>query len=257
MKIIVKIRPMVKIPKVFISYSNQDKNFVKRLTRDLNGFRIEVWSYEEKIKVGDSIPDKVGEGLIENQFFAIVLSNNSIKSSWVKKELNSAMMMECDEKKIHILPILKEDCEIPPLIKEKAYADFTNNYVKGLSQLLEVLVPDVWHDVKQAIKDELDEQKQTHPEIPDNVIRTSKFAIDTSTSYSFGTTLHTISSLLSSASGSETSPGDFLHHFIKVADKPLIKEYFDQQRWKCRECGTANYDPYPYCYKCGSLKGKT
>jgi hypothetical protein len=82
---------MAKISEVFIIYSSEDRNFVGRLTHGLKGFRINVWCYEEKTKVGDSIPRKISQGLIENQFFTIVLSKNSAESRRVKKELNSAL----------------------------------------------------------------------------------------------------------------------------------------------------------------------
>jgi hypothetical protein len=88
------------------------------------------------IKVGESIVEKVGQGLADSDYFLIALSENSVNSQWVKKELNQALLKEIAERKVKILPIKLSDCEIPPLIKDKKYADFSGNYKTGLNELL-------------------------------------------------------------------------------------------------------------------------
>lgn len=47
----------------FVSHSSRDKPFIRQLAADLSNSGIKVWLDEQKIKVGDSIVDKVGQGL--------------------------------------------------------------------------------------------------------------------------------------------------------------------------------------------------
>jgi hypothetical protein len=121
-----------------LSHSSKDKDFVRQLAADLTNNGIAVWLDEQMIKVGDSIAEKVSQGLAESDYFLIVLSDNSVQSEWVKKELNHALISEIEEKEVKVLPILLSQCQIPALIKDKKYADFSKSYRAGLKNLMAV-----------------------------------------------------------------------------------------------------------------------
>ena len=110
--------------KVFISHSSQDKPFARRLGNDLRGRGASVWIDEVEIKVGDSLIEKISEGLEENNALVIILSEASCSSEWVKREVNIALTKEIQGKAIKVYPILLEDCEIPTFLIDKKYADF-------------------------------------------------------------------------------------------------------------------------------------
>jgi len=126
---------------VFISYSSKDKDFAERLATDLRASGAEVWFDQWEIKVGDSITQKINDGIHDNDYLAVVLSPDSVASPWVRKELNVAMMRELNRRSVFVLPILYLDCEIPELIADKRYADFRKSYEFGFSEVLEVLAP--------------------------------------------------------------------------------------------------------------------
>ena len=120
----------------FISHSAKDKPFVRRLAADLVASGVKVWLDEQRILVGDSIPEKIAQGLAESDFFLIVVSQNSVASSWVKKELSSALVHEIERRKVTVLPIKMDDAQVPDTIKDKLYADFSHSYEDGLDKLL-------------------------------------------------------------------------------------------------------------------------
>lgn len=62
-----------------------------------------------------------------------------MSSEWVKKELNQALIHEIESRKVRVLPVKLSECEIPALIKDKKYADFSVDYGTGLKQLLDAL----------------------------------------------------------------------------------------------------------------------
>jgi len=97
-----------------------------------------VWYDIGEIKVGDSIVDKVQQGLTECDYLLIVLSRASTTSQWVQEELSAAKTIEIEKSGVFILPVLIETCTLPPLIASKRYADFRNEYEKGLKELLDV-----------------------------------------------------------------------------------------------------------------------
>jgi hypothetical protein len=128
--------------KVFLSHSSEDKSFVDRLAFDLERINVGVWYDKWELRVGDSIIDRIEQGIESHDFLIIVLSPASVKSHWVKRELNMALMRELSEKKVVVLPILLEECKLPGFISDKKYADFRESYENGLEQLLIALSPD-------------------------------------------------------------------------------------------------------------------
>lgn len=124
------------MPSAFISYSSRDAEFVERLVNDLNKSGKQVWWDHWEIKVGDSITKKINEGINRNDYLILILSPNSVKSSWVEKELSAGLMRELQTRNVVTLPVLVADCDIPPLIADKRYADFRTSYERGLADLL-------------------------------------------------------------------------------------------------------------------------
>ena len=130
-------RVRVSANSVFISYSGKDRSFVERLATDLRSKGLYVWFDQWELKVGDSIVDKINAGLTSHDYLIVVLSKASVRSQWVMKELNAGLMRELEERRVVVLPILVEDCDIPALLSDKVYADFRDNYSSGLNRLLD------------------------------------------------------------------------------------------------------------------------
>jgi hypothetical protein len=131
-----------KKPTVFISYSHADSHFVDNLAGRLKETGVDVWIDKWMIKVGDSITGKINEGIGASDFLIIVLSRSSVKSKWVREELNTALVQNVEvEKGAFILPVLKEDCGIPSLLKHRKYANFKDDPKKGFKELVEVIQP--------------------------------------------------------------------------------------------------------------------
>jgi hypothetical protein len=121
----------------FISHSSKDKHFVRKLAADLVANGVKVWLDEQRILVGDSIPEKIAQGLAESDFFLIVVSENSVNSAWVKKELSGALVREIERREVTVLPIKADGAKMPDSIADKKYADFTGSYNVGLKDLLQ------------------------------------------------------------------------------------------------------------------------
>ena len=116
--------------KVFISHSSKDHDFTLLLADKLRKDSIDVWIDEWELKVGDSIVQKINEGLDQSSFLIIVLSEHSMKSDWVKKELNSGLMRQLNKKDVTILPILleMEPRELPPLLSDIYAVMFSRSF---------------------------------------------------------------------------------------------------------------------------------
>jgi len=126
--------------RVFISHSSHDKGVARKLVADLKTLGHEPWLDEYAIRVGDSIPDKIEQGLQNADFVAILLSPAAVRSGWVDREWKAKYWAEVSAGRVMVLPVLLEDCEIPLLLAPKKYADL-RNYATGLVQLVAAIDP--------------------------------------------------------------------------------------------------------------------
>jgi hypothetical protein len=122
---------------IFISYSHQDREFVDIFASHLVKAKAHVWVDRWELHVGDSILNRVQDAIKDASALIMVLSKASVSSEWCKKELTAGLMRELEEKKVVVLPVLIEDCEIPLLLRDKLYADFRKNFDEGLRVVLE------------------------------------------------------------------------------------------------------------------------
>ena len=124
---------------IFISYSHSDKKAVNRLTNDLENAGKDVWLDEKEIGVGDSISKKIEEGISQCDLFCLVISGHSVKSEWVKREYQTALNKQLSSGKPVLLPLLIDDVELPLLLSDIKYADFSGDYENGREQLLKAV----------------------------------------------------------------------------------------------------------------------
>lgn len=152
--------------KIFLSHTSVDKPFVRKLAIDLRNNGHTVWIDEAEIKIGDSLITKIRDGLDSVDYVAAVLSQASIKSEWVRKELEIASNKEIKEKRVIVLPLIIEKVDLPGFLEGKLYADFSNpqNYDTTLELLLKSLSDsrsvDKSEDEIDMIKKELAEAKE-------------------------------------------------------------------------------------------------
>jgi hypothetical protein len=78
------------------------------------------------MKIGDSLIQKIREGIDNVDYFAVILSPNSINAPWVENELDVAMNHQVNGRKIKVLPIMLKECEPPGFLLGKLYSDFRN-----------------------------------------------------------------------------------------------------------------------------------
>ena len=81
------------------------------------------------------------DGLEGARFFCIIFSKNSLASEWVKREITASLLLEIENRKVMILPIVIDDCKLPLLVRDKIYADFRGDFEEGLKKLLSVILP--------------------------------------------------------------------------------------------------------------------
>jgi len=101
--------------KIFISHSSKDKQIVTDLATLLT--KDSVWFDMWDMDAGDELSDKIEKGIDEAKVFLIILSNNSIKSSWAQFELNMALIKYLEEEDYRIIVARIDDVKVPLKLK--------------------------------------------------------------------------------------------------------------------------------------------
>jgi len=124
--------------RIFISHSSKDEVFTTKLTHDLrNVFGEEaVWYDVSGVKGGEFWWDKIIQELTNCSVFIVILSEDALKSRWVRHELDIAL----GKGKI-ILPVLFQNCEIRADLKTMEIISFLDRtkYETNLNKLVKKL----------------------------------------------------------------------------------------------------------------------
>jgi len=133
--------------KVFISYSHEDENVARDLSRMLLDLSIEHFLDLKDISWGDSITKTIRRGLESCTHIIIVISPASLKSSWVPFETGLAL-----GKRTKILPFLThKSLDVPGYLSDLHYAtdlEQAQEYFekeRATSQMLPTKPPDLRH----------------------------------------------------------------------------------------------------------------
>ena len=93
---------------VFISHASEDKESVALpLAEILRRAGLKVWLDRQEIQLGDSLREKIDDGLAQSRFGVVVLSKAFLGKGWPKRELNGLMALEDGGQKV-ILPVWHE-----------------------------------------------------------------------------------------------------------------------------------------------------
>jgi len=121
----------------FMSYTYEDRDFAESIAIELQKAGIDVWIDRWEIKAEDSLIQKIFmEGLSKCDIFLILLSCASVKSKWVKEELDFAIIKKI-EGVIRIIPLIKEQCEIPPPLRALLWVDLSEDFDAGIRRVVE------------------------------------------------------------------------------------------------------------------------
>jgi hypothetical protein len=96
----------------FISYSSHDQAFAEQLYADLCARNLRCWFAPEDLKIGDHFQERIEESIRVFDKVMIVLSEASVQSRWVEREVSAAREREERENRTVLFPIRIDDAVI-------------------------------------------------------------------------------------------------------------------------------------------------
>ncbi|UTF58766.1 toll/interleukin-1 receptor domain-containing protein [Gilvimarinus sp. DA14] len=105
---------------IFICHASEDKTAVARpLASCLAQRGLSYWIDEAEISAGESITERVNDGLKVSDFVVVILSRAFMAKHWPKRELWAVLNLEAKSGKVIIIPILVgTQTEIDGIVEE-------------------------------------------------------------------------------------------------------------------------------------------
>ena len=105
-------------PKVYLAHASEDKGQVRPIAEYLMANGIDVWFDEWEIEAGDSLRQKMEEGLGSMTHFVIVLTKTSLTKPWVAKEIDVGLVRQVGSKSRFVpLVVDVEPADLPPFLE--------------------------------------------------------------------------------------------------------------------------------------------
>jgi hypothetical protein len=93
----------------FISYSSKDDAFATELHGKLQAQQVRCWKDSEDLKIGDKFQDVIENAIRLHDKLLVVLSENSVSSPWVEREVQAAFENENRQGSAMLFPVRLDD----------------------------------------------------------------------------------------------------------------------------------------------------
>jgi len=133
-------------PKVFLSHSKKDAEFIHRLCKDLRLCQIEPWLDSQEIRHGQPWLDAIFEsGIPTCDAILIYLTENSIESPVVKKEIDASIIKKLNESHVAFLPYVSKEILRDQLRLDIQALQTLEWNKQNYAEMLPRVVAEIWH----------------------------------------------------------------------------------------------------------------
>jgi hypothetical protein len=151
---------------VFLSHSHKDVSIVHPLAERLRGDGLKVWLDDWEIEPGDSIPQKIGDGLERSRVLLMLLSENFNDSDWTKYESGTFLFSDPQNKQQRYIPVRLDSAEVPFRIRHFARLEWQDRSEAAYQKMLSacrVVSSDA--DKTSAVSRPVEKEQPAKPEV--------------------------------------------------------------------------------------------
>lgn len=125
---------------VFVSHRKADTQQAESLAEALRNAGHQVWFDEWKIDLGDSIVERMNEGLEGAAYVVVCYSSAGVNSPWMGREWMASLARQLNGHSIKLLPVvLSGDGSPPAILADIKHANLIHDWPKGVSELLRAM----------------------------------------------------------------------------------------------------------------------
>jgi len=134
------------ILKIFFSHSSRDKAAVREIKSQMYDF-LDIWLDEGELLPGENLEEEIVKSIQESDLFVLFISEYSINSEWVKREILEAEIKEKSLKRPYLLPVLLGECDMNglPEITGKLYLKLSSQSRDDVRYFAQQLNEKIFH----------------------------------------------------------------------------------------------------------------
>jgi TIR domain len=142
-----KLMPVERIgpPQAFLSYSFDDRETAKKIAHALMAHGVATWWAEWEIQMGDSLRQKIDDGLSKCTHFLVLLTSGSIHKPWVNQEMDAGLVRRIIGA-ARFIPLRYglSTKELPPLLSGMLSPEIGEDFNKSIRDLVNSI-----HDISR------------------------------------------------------------------------------------------------------------
>lgn len=119
--------------KAFLSHTSTDKDLVKLVQEKLSA--VNAWYDAVDIENGQSIPEKINEGLRHSTHYVLFWGDKASRSPWVRAELSAAFVQMMANKCKFMIFVL-DNTKLPELLQPYKYDSIDKSKLESMAQLI-------------------------------------------------------------------------------------------------------------------------
>ncbi len=124
---------------VFISHRGSDAQQAEQLAIEIRIAGHKVWLDAWKIDLGDSIIERINEGLEGATYVVVCYSSSGVTAPWMSREWMSALARQLNGYSVKLLPVVLTGGVPPAILADVKYANLVKDWQRGVSQLLQAI----------------------------------------------------------------------------------------------------------------------
>jgi hypothetical protein len=121
---------------VFVSHRGSDAAAALRLADCLRRAGHSVWLDEWAITIGDSLVQRIDQGLQKTSYLVLCYSDAGVMSPWISREWMSTLARQLEGYDVRILPVMLTGSTVPAILADIYSVDLRTDWDKGLALLL-------------------------------------------------------------------------------------------------------------------------
>lgn len=121
---------------MFVSYRTPDAALAEKLATAVREEGHDVWLDQWEIAVGDSIVERIDQGLTGLSYLLLCYSAAGNETAWQGREWRPTLARQLAGEPVKILPVRISGGTPPAILRDIRYADLVRDWDKGVRDLL-------------------------------------------------------------------------------------------------------------------------
>lgn len=125
-------------PRAFLSFSWEDHDLAGKIAHSLQANGIDTWWAEWEIRAGNSLRQKIDEGLQGCTHFIVLLTPASIKKPWVNQEMDAGLVRKLNgQTRFICLRHELAPSQLPPLLSGMLSPEIGSDFASDMRKLVD------------------------------------------------------------------------------------------------------------------------